>query len=217
MLIITPLIVFIVLALGVFYINASGSKQTVIDSSSKPSPEPEKSEEKVFYPMTSYEQRLTFRKFGQKVTAADKPKCGRAFFGIHNADDLEILPGEENSDVPVFAAVDGKVVYLDNVDGYGGLLVLKGKLNNEDMTFNYGHIKLASAKFSQGSEVKAGDEIAILGKGCSRETDFERKHLHFAIHKGITVDVSGYLQNESELSDWLNPLETLKNNNAFQK
>jgi len=50
-----------------------------------------------------------------------------------------------------------------------------------------------------------------LGKGYSDETDGERKHLHFAIHKGTKIDVRGYVQTKGELQDWLNPLPLLDN------
>ena len=53
--------------------------------------------------------------------------------------------------------------------------------------------------------IKAGDIIGYLGQGCSQQTDFERKHLHFAIHKGDSIDVRGYVPTLNELSSWLDP------------
>ncbi len=72
------------------------------------------------------------------------------------------------------------------------------------MTAVYGHIKYFSVEKEAGDLVEKGEQIAILGtKGL--ETDDERKHLHFGIHKGSEVDIRGYVQNKSELSAWLDP------------
>ena len=49
--------------------------------------------------------------------------------------------------------------------------------------------------------------MALLGKGDSIETDYERKHLHFSINKK-SADLRGYVQNKDELIDWENPLES---------
>lgn len=167
------------------------------------------------YPISRYQERLTFRKFGRLVTEEEKPPtCGRPFSGYHNADDLEILEGEENKDVPVYAMTNATVISLTNVNGYGGLLVLRSTLDGEDVTMNYGHLNLSTASFKVGDSVRAGQQLAVLGRGCSPETDGERKHLHFAIHKGASVDVRGYLLSQQDLQNWIDPSRLLESKNA---
>ena len=56
-------------------------------------------------------------------------------------------------------------------------------------------------------KILKGEQMALLGKGDSIETDYERKHLHFSINKK-SADLRGYVQNKDELSDWENPLES---------
>lgn len=164
------------------------------------------------YPISNYPERIKIRKFGQYFGPADplpKMPCGKAFVGFHTGDDLEILPGEENTDVSVLVVADGKIASARFVNGYGGLLVETATLAGEPVTIYYGHLDLDSIDKKVGDEVKAGEQIAVLGKGCSKETDRERKHLHFAIKKGTDIDFRGYVQSEQALSAWDNPAKLL--------
>jgi hypothetical protein len=55
-------------------------------------------------------------------------------------------------------------------------------------------------------EFEKGDPLALLGTGYSSETDGERRHLHFAVLSNDRVDIKGYVQSESDLSGWIDPL-----------
>ncbi len=165
-----------------------------------------------FYPLTNYSSRINVRKFGQYFGPNDpKPNmvCGRVFVGFHDGDDLEVTDAEQNSDVPVYAVATGKILQVGNVDGYGGLLVQQAEINGEPVTIYYGHIGLDSVSKKAGDELEAGEIIGNLGKGCSEETDNERKHLHFAVKKGTGVDVRGYVPSADILSSWKNPSNLL--------
>jgi len=48
----------------------------------------------------------------------------------------------------------------------------------------------------------------------TKETDEERKHLHFGIHEGESVNLLGYVQNTNELSGWLDPCAYVCGKNA---
>jgi hypothetical protein len=52
--------------------------------------------------------------------------------------------------------------------------------------------------------------LAVLGTGFSTETDGERKHLHLGIHKGTAINILGYVQNSSELNNWVDITKYLK-------
>lgn len=157
------------------------------------------------YPISNFPQRATFRTFGQFVSPGEEKNvaCGKAFSGYHTGVDLETTPEEQNIDVPVYSVSAGKVVLANSVSGYGGLIVVL----DGNRTIYYGHVKITEIKL--GDVVKLGEQIAILGKGCSPETDGERKHLHFAIHQGTIVDVRGYVSTKAELSSWLDPAKNL--------
>ncbi len=71
------------------------------------------------------------------------------------------------------------------------------------------HIDLESVP-NEIDLLKFGDFIGNLGDGYTVETDNERKHLHLGIHKGIEINLLGYVQNEAELNNWINPWDILK-------
>lgn len=114
--------------------------------------------------------------------------------------------GEVNEDVSAIAVCDGEIVLSRWVSGYGGTVVLKCLKNNEDYYILYGHLRADS--ITKKNEVLKGDLIAVLGKGGTKETDGERKHLHFSIHKD-SIDLRGYVQKQEELKGWVNPTLSL--------
>jgi murein DD-endopeptidase MepM/ murein hydrolase activator NlpD len=144
------------------------------------------------------------------VSPTDSPVQPEKFTGYHTGTDFEILPGEENIDVPVYAACNGTIVYKNYVSGYGGVLIESCKIQNQDVTILYGHLKLASISLKLKNQIVAGDKVAILGRGYSQETDGERKHLHLSVHIGRKIDLRGYVQTRQELGVWLDPMKYLK-------
>jgi murein DD-endopeptidase MepM/ murein hydrolase activator NlpD len=93
--------------------------------------------------------------------------------------------------------------------GYGGVAVQACQLSGQPVTIIYGHLRLSSISPKVGDELKAGQQIAVLGTGYTSETDGERKNLHFGVHKGTTINILGYVQNKQDLSGWLDPLPLL--------
>ncbi|MCL4390115.1 MAG: M23 family metallopeptidase [Patescibacteria group bacterium] len=171
-----------------------------------------------YYPITNYASRLQLRPFGQYISTTDQKTvvCGAAFVGWHTGDDLETTPAEKDSPAPVYSIAAGKILQVSAVSGYGGLIVAAYTLAGQDVTAYYGHVNLTSALAAPGDNVAAGQKLADLGAACSAQTDGERKHLHFAIHKGPTIDVRGYVSTQSELSNWLNPALELAKLGAHQ-
>lgn len=200
-----------------YFTQTQLQKQTELDPKIKPAEQESQEQNRLYYPISRYRERLTFRWFGKFVSSTEKaPGCGASFSGYHNADDLEVFDNEAEANIPVYSAVAGKVERLENANGYGGLVVISAEINGQFVTMNYGHINLASAKVKVGDQVAAGQELAFLGRGCSAETGGERKHLHFAIHKGPEVDIRGYLSKNGDLISWINPKEFLSENKAVE-
>lgn len=160
-------------------------------------------------PLTDTLSRVTKKPFGIKISPATSPVRPEKFSGYHTGVDFEILPGEEDKDVPVYAVCAGTVVYKNYVSGYGGVFIEQCKIDGQDVTVLYGHVQLASLTNKLNDNIKAGDQIAILGKGYSEETDGERKHLHLGIHKGTAINFKGYVQTQAELSGWLDAMKYL--------
>lgn len=104
----------------------------------------------------------------------------------------------------------GALIRKEYGRGYGGYAIQRCKINNEDVTVVYGHLRLDSITPALNDVLKLGQQIAVLGKGYSVETDGERKHLHLGIHKGQGIDSRGYVQSAQELSQWIDAMTLLE-------
>lgn len=142
-------------------------------------------------PVDGYIARRTFKVFGGYY--ADR------FTGWHVGDDIEF--GDIVEEVPVVAIMDGTVVRVEFVSGYGGVALI----DHGDVNAIYGHIDLSSALLKVGDTVTTGQFIANLGDGYSSETDGERKHLHFGLYDGEPIRVNGYEAYASGVDSWMNP------------
>lgn len=168
-----------------------------------PTPTPVPSEETLAEPIAQFKERITKKFFGTYITPSNSPVQPERFTGYHTGVDVEYT--DTNEDVPVFALDSGQVVYSQTVSGYGGVFILEFNFKDETYTALYGHIR-PSRLPSIGASVIKGDQVAVLGSGESTETDGERQHLHLSIHKGSSTSVKGYVQSQSELSGWVDPL-----------
>lgn len=114
----------------------------------------------------------------------------------------------------IYAISSGTISYIGPVAGYGGLIL--EKINNEDITALYGHLKLSNLNLKAGDKIITGQVIAYLGDAFNTETGGERKHLHFGIYKGQDLYFKGYENIYVELSNkWLDPLMYLENKGAI--
>jgi len=154
-------------------------------------------------PVADFKARVTKKPFGIYITPQNSPVQPERFSGYHNAIDIEYQDVE--ADVPVFAIADSSVVLSRTAFGYGGVFVISFDLNGAKHTALFGHIRPSSLP-KVGQTFKKGDQIALLGTGYSTETDGERRHLHFAVLANDNLNIKGYVQNESELVSWIDPL-----------
>lgn len=173
-----------------------------------------------FYPMTKYATRGYLKKFGQFIDA--KFYAGREelfptqYFGFHSGVDLEVTPAEslDSVQVPVYAVTTGKILYVGEVQGYGGVVIQQIDASH---TALYGHIKLSSVKYKVDDTVQGGQVICYLGNAFSDETAGERRHLHFGIHKGIDLYFLGHEQTKEDLNlNWVDPTKFLKEKGAVE-
>lgn len=163
------------------------------------------------WPLPRAEERPTPLGFGLFVTPdpAENPiDPPERFTGYHAALDFELLPGEENADVPVVTICAGQVAFSGHANGYGGLLVQHCILGGQDVTILYGHLTLAGLP-RYGSVLERGQRIALLADARSYESGWNRKHLHLGIRKGRGLDLKGYVQDQKELAQYLDPADVL--------
>jgi hypothetical protein len=210
-LLIISAIIILVLMAGVIYFSKNNSSQNTSQPQNQTSNTVnEKPAPLLLPPIGSALERVTKKPFGIKISPNNSPVSPERFTGYHTGVDFEILPGEENIDVPIFVICTGPLLIKRWTNGYGGMVVQKCQLENQDITVVYGHLKIASVIIKINDTITAGEQIGILGKGYSTETDGERKHLHLGIHKGATPNTSGYIANSADLVNWINITQYLK-------
>ncbi|MDP2696011.1 MAG: M23 family metallopeptidase [bacterium] len=154
-------------------------------------------------PIADFKRRITKKPFGIYITPDDSPVQPEKFSGYHTAVDVEY--SNVLDDVLVMTIADGEVVASKTVSGYGGVVVIKHIINNETVLAIYGHLD-NSRSAEKGTIVKQGETVGYLGQDQTKETDYERRHLHFGIIKGDKINFAGYVSDESELDGWYDPL-----------
>ncbi|MBN2307307.1 peptidoglycan DD-metalloendopeptidase family protein [Candidatus Peregrinibacteria bacterium] len=182
--------------------NASNNYSTSWSSLGMLPPEPP---EPLSPPLENAAKRVTKKPFGIKISPNDSPVSPERFSGYHTGTDFEILEGEEDKKVTVYAICSGPLALKRDLNGYGGVMVQQCYYGEQEITVVYGHLNLSSIDAEAGDMLEEGQKIGILGKGFSEETDGERKHLHLGIHRGKEVSFLGYVNSAGELSAWLDP------------
>lgn len=152
----------------------------------------------VYLPIKNFYNNQTVNPFGVY-------RNGR-FVGYHSGVDIEVDPEDLDKNVPVYAIYSGEVIKVSEAGGYGGVVAIKHNFEgNKDLTSIYGHLRLRDIKISEGDKISGGDLIGYLGAAYTSETAAERKHLHFGLNKNSDLDIRGYVNNLTELSNWLSP------------
>lgn len=193
------LLVILLVCILVFLLNSKKNINNDNTTVIAPTAQPTQSVNK-FYPIAQFEQRITKKPFGIYITPQNSPVQPERFSGFHTGVDVEYEDTIE--DIPVFAVCDGEIVLSRWVSGYGGTVIIKCQINKADYYILYGHLRVSS--ITKNVKILKGDQIAVLGKGKTQETDFERKHLHFSVHKD-SLDLRGYVQKQDELQGWVDP------------
>lgn len=154
-------------------------------------------------PVDNFRTRVTKKPFGIYITPEDSPVQPERFAGFHTGADVEYT--DTVDDVPVWAVADGTVLLARVASGYGGVVAIQHVIDGEKVVGIYGHMRPNSWPMV-GREVARGEQIGVLGTGQTVETDGERKHLHFGLVKGTMVDLRGYVEPQSALFEWIDPL-----------
>jgi len=184
---------------------SSMNNQNDIGQPKKPmdNPAASVSPKEINIPLAHSEQRVTKKPFGIFITPQNSPVSPERFRGYHTGIDFEIFPEELSQNVQVKAICDGKILGTRWVSGYGGVLWQNCQIGNQPVVALYGHLDLASVQVKTGDQIKTDQAMVLLGADKSQDTDGERKHLHLGIIKGSNVNFTGYVQNQTQLSDWL--------------
>lgn len=158
-------------------------------------------------PLSDTESRPKPLHFGLYVTpdpAQNPIDPPERFTVYHTGLDIELLAGEEDEEVPVSALCDGDVIYSDEAEGYGGVVVQTCKVNDQNVTVLYGHLLLSSLVPIE-RHIARGQRIGMLAPARSRDSGQTRKHLHIGVHKGNHVELLGYVTDASFLQEFIDP------------
>lgn len=164
-------------------------------------------------PLERAAERLTPLHFGLYVTpdpAQNPIDPPERFTGYHAATDYEIFPEEAEAAVAVRAICDGEIAAADWAEGYGGVILQRCRLADEEVTVIYGHLDPDSFAKQSGQLARKGERLAVLAPARSRESDGNRKHLHLGIHKGRELEFRGYVQEAAELEEFIDPQTVLE-------
>lgn len=161
----------------------------------------------VVEPTQGFLDRITKKPFGIKIAPSTSPVQPERFSGYHTGADAEYE--DTAGEVEVRAIADGTVELAQTADGYGGVVVIAHELDGTTYRTVYGHLDPANLP-EVSAELKQNDPIGRLGDGASTETDGERKHLHLALYKGSEPNLKGYVDTETELKDWLDPVSLFR-------
>ncbi len=173
-----------------------------------------------YFPMDKYFDRQSVKGFGQFID--DNFYKGKEslfpfnrFYGYHTGVDLDTSSSEKNQKSPVFSIYSGTITHIGDLSGYGGVIL--EKLDGENATALYGHVKISNLPVKVGDHITSDKPFILtyLGDEFSSETSGERKHLHFGIHKGSDLYFHGHERDLTTLnSQWYNPNDFLKQKNA---
>lgn len=189
--------------------NKNIENKNVAAVNSQPSTNQPSTTSKLLEPTEGFLQRITLKPFGIYITPATSPVQPERFTGYHTGADAEFTD-MQGKVVEVKAITSGTVVVSRTTSGYGGVLVIRYDINGQQILTLYGHLD-PSSLVAVNTDVTAGQIIGKLGEGYTAATDYERKHLHFGMLKGTTVDLRGYVSTEKELlAGWYNPLDFYK-------
>ncbi len=165
--------------------------------------EPQNTSSGLQEPIKDFQSRITKKFFGAYITPENSLIQPERFTGYHTGADVEYEDATE--DVPVWAIAGGEVMYSSWTSGYGGTVVISHLINGEMVLAIYGHLN-PDSMIKKGEKIKAGQQIGTLGQGNTKQTDYERKHLHFALYRGTDINLRGYVSDEKLLEQWLDPL-----------
>lgn len=214
----TPLMVLIGLTVGIWGFQAQHlsdetssphpehpTTQNTVTPESSPTPKRETDVNTIglVIPVADFHNRITKKLFGTYITPSNSPVQPERFTGYHAGVDVEY--DDVTSDVAVHAIANGRVVYAGWVSGYGGVTLLQHTIEGIPHLVVYGHLR-PSSLLAVNTEVTQDQQIGLLGTAYSQETDGERRHLHFAVLRGIVVDLRGYSSTQAGLGNWIDPL-----------
>jgi len=107
---------------------------------------------------------------------------------LHEGLDIKCLQRDRRGEPidPVMATADGSVVYINNrpsLSNYGNYIILRHQIDGLEIYSLYAHLREVRSGLKAGQAVKAGEEIAIMGRtsNTKQRISIDRAHVHFEL------------------------------------
>jgi len=107
---------------------------------------------------------------------------------IHEGLDIRSIQRDKRGEPtdPVMATADGTVAYINtkpSLSNYGNYIVLRHEIEGMEIYSLYAHLQSVKAGLQVGQAVKAGAQIAIMGRTSNTKETIskERAHVHFEL------------------------------------
>lgn len=110
-------------------------------------------------------------------------------FQIHEGLDIRCLQRDRHGEPtdPVNATADGTVAYINrkpSLSNYGNYIILKHQVEGMEIYSVYAHLHSIRDGLAAGQTVKAGENIAIMGRTANTHEGIskDRAHVHFELN-----------------------------------
>ncbi|MEI9960747.1 MAG: M23 family metallopeptidase [Limisphaerales bacterium] len=144
-------------------------------------------------------------------TAPDKPWTSGSFGCVrndgtrmHEGLDIRCLQRDKRGEPtdPVLATADGTVVYINtkpSLSNYGNYIVLRHVIEGIEIYSLYAHLKEIRAGLKVGQNVKADENIAVMGRtsNTGEAITKDRAHCHFELNLLVNDRFSAWFKKNS--------------------
>ena len=107
---------------------------------------------------------------------------------LHEGLDIKCLQRDKKGEPidPVMATADGTVVYINKrspLSNYGNYIILRHQIDGLEIYSLYAHLREVRADLKSGDAVKAGEQIAVMGRTSNTRQQItrDRAHVHFEL------------------------------------
>jgi murein DD-endopeptidase MepM/ murein hydrolase activator NlpD len=137
------LITTILFSLLFLRITSNRFSRSSNDNSPTQLPTPSTASNSLFGPVREFTSRITKKSFGTYVQPGNSPVSPEKFTGFHTGVDVEFAdyPAEA---IEIHSIADGLVIYSGQAQGYGGVVAIQHRLNDQAYVAVYGHLDLSS-------------------------------------------------------------------------
>lgn len=109
-------------------------------------------------------------------------------YQLHEGLDIRCLQRDKRGEPtdPVMASAEGTIAYINrrpSLSNYGNYIILRHRIDDLEVFTTYAHLREVRADLREGTNVKAGETIGIMGRTANTAEGIskDRAHVHFEI------------------------------------